>query len=79
VPPAGAAERPTPAPRLAGLEPLVVRPETNLVNVGERTNVTGSRSFARLVTRGRPGGALEIAREQVEAGRRSSTSTSTRA
>ena len=34
--------------RLAGLEPLVVRPETNFVNVGERTNVTGSKKFARL-------------------------------
>ncbi|MFO8150621.1 MAG: homocysteine S-methyltransferase family protein, partial [Trueperaceae bacterium] len=43
---------PDPAPRFAGLEPLVVRPETNLVNVGERTNVTGSRKFARLVRAG---------------------------
>ncbi len=34
--------------RLAGLEPLVVRPETNFVNVGERTNVTGSKKFGRL-------------------------------
>ena len=35
--------------RLSGLEPLVVRPETNFVNVGERTNVTGSKKFARLI------------------------------
>ena len=35
--------------RLAGLEPLVIRPETNFVNVGERTNVTGSKKFARLI------------------------------
>ena len=35
--------------RLAGLEPLIVRPETNFINVGERTNVTGSKMFARLV------------------------------
>ena len=34
--------------RLSGLEPLIVRPETNFVNVGERTNVTGSKKFARL-------------------------------
>ena len=35
--------------RLSGLEPLVVRPETNFVNVGERTNVTGSKKFAKLI------------------------------
>ncbi|MGF6845270.1 hypothetical protein QFZ51_000505 [Chitinophaga sp. W3I9] len=39
--------------RLSGLEPLVVRPETNFINVGERTNVTGSKKFARLVREGR--------------------------
>jgi 5-methyltetrahydrofolate--homocysteine methyltransferase len=38
--------------RLAGLEPLVIRPETNFVNIGERTNVTGSRRFARLIKEG---------------------------
>jgi 5-methyltetrahydrofolate--homocysteine methyltransferase len=59
---------PDPAPRFAGLEPLVVRPETNLVNVGERTNVTGSRRFARLVRAGDLAAALEIAREQVAGG-----------
>jgi len=63
VPPA-----PDAAPRFAGLEPLVVRPETNLVNVGERTNVTGSRKFARLVRAGDLGAALDIAREQVAGG-----------
>jgi 5-methyltetrahydrofolate--homocysteine methyltransferase len=39
--------------RLSGLEPLVIGPETNFVNVGERTNVTGSRRFARLITEDR--------------------------
>ena len=55
-------------PAFAGLEPLVVRPETNFVNVGERTNVTGSRKFARLVTTGDFEGALKVARDQVEGG-----------
>ncbi|MBD0351534.1 MAG: hypothetical protein ICV65_10320, partial [Flavisolibacter sp.] len=35
--------------RLSGLEPLTIRPESNFVNVGERTNVTGSKKFARLI------------------------------
>ena len=52
----------------AGLEPLVVRPETNFVNVGERTNVTGSRRFARLVLNNEMDEALSVARQQVEAG-----------
>ena len=55
-------------PAFAGLEPLVIRPETNFVNVGERTNVTGSRKFARLVTTGDFEGALRVARDQVEGG-----------
>ena len=55
-------------PAFAGLEPLVIRPETNFVNVGERTNVTGSRKFARLVTTGDFEGALKVARDQVEGG-----------
>jgi len=59
---------PDPRPRFAGLEPLVVRPETNLINVGERTNVTGSRKFARLVRSDDMNAALEIAREQVSGG-----------
>jgi len=54
--------------RLSGLEPLVVRPETNFVNVGERTNVTGSKKFARLVKEGNYEEALSVARQQVENG-----------
>ena len=54
--------------RLAGLEPLVIRPETNFVNVGERTNVTGSKKFARLIRDEQYEEALSIARQQVESG-----------
>jgi len=54
--------------RLSGLEPLVVRPEMNFVNVGERTNVTGSKKFARLVRDGQYEEALSVARQQVENG-----------
>ncbi len=54
--------------RLSGLEPLVVRPETNFVNIGERTNVTGSKKFARLIRDGRYEEALSVARQQVENG-----------
>ncbi|HEY7411030.1 MAG TPA: methionine synthase [Vicinamibacteria bacterium] len=54
--------------RLSGLEPLTIRPDTNFVNVGERTNVTGSPRFARLVQEGRYEEALSIARQQVEGG-----------
>ena len=54
--------------RLSGLEPLVVGPRTNFVNVGERTNVTGSRRFAGLIRDGDYSRALEVARQQVEAG-----------
>lgn len=54
--------------RLAGLEPLTVRPETNFVNIGERTNVTGSRKFARLIKDGGFEEALSVARQQVESG-----------
>src|SRR5678810_989245 len=54
--------------RLAGLEPLVVRPDTNFVNVGERTNVTGSKKFARLVRENKYEEALSVARQQVESG-----------
>lgn len=54
--------------RLSGLEPLVIRPETNFVNVGERTNVSGSRKFAKLILAGAYDEALAIARQQVEAG-----------
>lgn len=54
--------------RLSGLEPLVIRPETNFVNVGERTNVTGSKKFARLIREGHFEEALSVARQQVENG-----------
>ena len=54
--------------RLSGLEPLIVRPETNFVNVGERTNVTGSKKFARLIKAGQYEEALSVARQQVENG-----------
>lgn len=54
--------------RLAGLEPLVVRPETNFVNIGERTNVTGSKKFARLIRENKYEEALSVARQQVESG-----------
>ena len=54
--------------RLSGLEPLVIRPMTNFVNVGERTNVTGSKKFARLIRNGNYEEALSVARQQVENG-----------
>lgn len=54
--------------RLAGLEPLTIGPETLFVNVGERTNVTGSAKFRRLIKEGDYETALEVARQQVESG-----------
>jgi 5-methyltetrahydrofolate--homocysteine methyltransferase len=54
--------------RLSGLEPLVVRPESLFVNVGERTNVTGSKRFARLIRSENYEEALSVARQQVEGG-----------
>ncbi|MCC8036079.1 MAG: methionine synthase [Rikenellaceae bacterium] len=64
--------RPVPEPRhqtvLSGLEPLRIAPETNFVNVGERTNVAGSARFARLVREGDYEQAVSIARQQVDAG-----------
>lgn len=53
---------------LSGLEPLIVRPETNFVNIGERTNVTGSKKFARLIKDNKYEEALSVARQQVENG-----------
>jgi len=53
---------------LSGLEPLVVTPESNFINVGERTDVTGSRKFLRLIKEGDYNEALEVARHQVEGG-----------
>ena len=60
--------RRAPALRLSGLEPLVITPELNFVNIGERTNVTGSRRFARLIKEEKYDEALSVAREQVESG-----------
>jgi 5-methyltetrahydrofolate--homocysteine methyltransferase len=54
--------------RYAGLEPFVIRPETNFVNIGERTNVTGSKKFARLIKDNLYEEALSVARQQVENG-----------
>ena len=57
-----------PHTRLSGLEPLVIRPDTLFVNIGERTNVTGSRRFTRLISEGDYDQAVEVAREQVANG-----------
>ena len=54
--------------KLSGLEPLVIRPESNFINVGERTNVTGSLRFKRLIKEDKFDEALSVAREQVENG-----------
>lgn len=54
--------------KLSGLEPLVFSPETNFINVGERTNVTGSKKFLRLIKEEKFEEAIDVAREQVEGG-----------
>ena len=54
--------------KLSGLEPLIVTSESNFVNVGERTNVTGSRKFLRLIKEEKYAEALAVARDQVEGG-----------
>jgi len=54
--------------RLSGLEPLVITPETLFVNIGERTNVTGSAKFKKLIKEDRYDEAVEVARQQVESG-----------
>jgi 5-methyltetrahydrofolate--homocysteine methyltransferase len=54
--------------KLSGLEPLIVTPESNFINVGERTNVTGSRKFLRLIKEEKYDEALSVARDQVEGG-----------
>jgi 5-methyltetrahydrofolate--homocysteine methyltransferase len=59
---------PEPYTRLSGLDPLTIRPDTNFVNVGERTNVAGSPKFARLILSGEYEEALAVARQQVEGG-----------
>ncbi|MCO6148176.1 methionine synthase [Flavobacterium sp. NRK1] len=54
--------------KLSGLEPLIVTPESNFVNIGERTNVTGSRKFLRLIKEEKYEEALDVARAQVDGG-----------
>jgi len=61
-------QTPPPLSRYSGLEPLTLRPESNLTMVGERTNVAGSRRFARLIKEGSYEEAVEVARHQVEGG-----------
>lgn len=60
--------KPEPLPRYAGLEPLTIYKESNFVNVGERTNVTGSKAFARLILENKYEDALSVALSQVEGG-----------
>ena len=57
-----------PLMRLSGLEPVTVRPESNFVNIGERTNITGSKKFSKLILGGDYEGALSVARDQVDGG-----------
>ena len=52
----------------AGLEPLIVREDLNFINIGERTNVTGSRKFAKLIAENKYSDALSVALQQVESG-----------
>ena len=54
--------------RLSGMEPVVLRPDSNFMNIGERTNVTGSKKFARLIKEEKFEEALSVARDQVEGG-----------
>ena len=54
--------------KLSGLEPLIVNAESNFINIGERTNVTGSRAFLRMIQEGDFEAAVAVAREQVEGG-----------
>jgi len=54
--------------RLSGLEPVTIRPDSNFVNVGERTNVAGSAKFRRLISEGNYEEALSVARQQIENG-----------
>ena len=77
IPPSAGRSKASPPRRLpelppwscySGLEALVVRPETNFVMIGERTNITGSQKFARLIREGNYEEAVAVARQQVEAG-----------
>jgi len=63
-----AADRRMPPMMLSGLEPLVIGEDSLFVNIGERTNVTGSKAFARMILEGRFEDALAVARQQVENG-----------
>ncbi|KAB7726138.1 methionine synthase [Rudanella paleaurantiibacter] len=60
--------QPEPFQKLSGLEPLKITEQTNFLNIGERTNVTGSKAFARLIKAGDYDAALTVARQQVENG-----------
>ncbi|MGB5546646.1 MAG: methionine synthase, partial [Polyangiales bacterium] len=68
VPPRPKPVRDTHFPRFSGLEPLVIRPETNFIMVGERTNVTGSAKFRTLITEGDYAEAVSVALQQVRNG-----------
>ncbi len=63
-----ACNSPLPPLKLAGLEPLMIGEGSLFVNIGERTNVTGSKAFARMITNGQYEEALAVARQQVENG-----------
>jgi 5-methyltetrahydrofolate--homocysteine methyltransferase len=67
VPPRQIPEKPK-YMRLSGLEPFTLTPDLNFINVGERTNITGSARFRKLITAGDYESALEVARQQVENG-----------
>ncbi|MBX7205244.1 MAG: methionine synthase [Bacteroidia bacterium] len=54
--------------KLSGLEPLIIFPGSNFINVGERTNVTGSKKFLKLIKEGQFEAALDVAKEQVQGG-----------
>ena len=54
--------------QLSGLEPLIITPDSNFVNVGERTNVAGSKRFLRLIKEEKFDEALDVARDQVDGG-----------
>ncbi len=60
--------KPSTYPMFSGLEPLIIRPDSNFIMVGERTNVAGSRRFARLIRSGNYEEALEVARQQIANG-----------
>ena len=57
-----------PLTKLSGLEPVIIRPESNFINIGERTNVTGSAKFRRLIKENNFEEALSVAKDQIENG-----------